>query len=1003
MSTAFTARVTALNLLLEFKILSNSLSNMKISASSRQQYIDLQGKIHGLISKTYNFFYMISDMAGGKTCKIWGHSASTILKWLKDNYTTVKTRTNIPIPDGLPMGSLDNLNKQILAMADLLIDCNNQIDQKTTADKHQTTVEKIEEYILLFKFLRDKSVENILHGQTPRNILELLEQAENYELQHIQKGKPYYIKPELIQALRKKFEIHKKFPSTTFSGKHKKQEAIENAIREINETAIANIVDNLDTLYYPSEKETYAESEAPTEFEDEEYPRDVRDAGDEEYPRDVRDAGVEEYPRDVRVEEESGDAGDARVARVAGKEITTLSKYFTEKSILSLKHLLIINPCILTNSTFPKNSFARSSIRGNGNIREEYINLTTGLNKDTVDINKYIGELQSVYDANTHSGMPTYDGLPIYRKIDLSDFYERLMLIVSLIESKSRKTEKQDPAIAKLNKYYTNSENECTQVTKPITQIEEYSEEKILEKMAGPLARKEEITSEILSKIKEYKKKFKELKMSTSFELNTQLENSSKIFEDVTTSILEDDETLNDKLSEIKKDYLDQTALSISNMDESFTALLEEVNFKETIVQFKSLIDQIITIKNTISPVTTSSDIKAGITFIDTQLAEIHESIVICGDKEDEFMKDHEKYKTELVKITRLIDDATEIKYNEIIYKAYKDKLEELEKNTDELTPEKEDEIERLKLKVKESGQDIKERKVHIAFDKIYNMDDSYYNSETYSKERNLGLQSENITKSKRIKQKCDTFLGYKEIFPNKCRNVTDEIAKYTANQSIINEENNEYISTNCNDNNLLSFYNTWGAKHTDAVSEEEKEKYNQILLNQYKKCCENTTHTPGELGDNTCKLMKGYIQKNNITDDNPLNTSSKSIPTASFSVFKPSTWKNDNPLNTSSKSIPTASFSVFKPSTWKVPSFRRRQATGGRKTKKYKNINHMKRKKQMTKRKKQMTKRKKQMTKKRNKIKKREKKWSKKYKKSINCKNPRGFSQKQYCKYGKK
>ena len=29
--------------------------------------------------------------------------------------------------------------------------------------------------------------------------------------------------------------------------------------------------------------------------------------------------------------------------------------------------------------------------------------------------------------------------------------------------------------------------------------------------------------------------------------------------------------------------------------------------------------------------------------------------------------------------------------------------------------------------------------------------------------------------------------------------------------------------------------------------------------------------------------------------------------------------------------------------------------------------------------------------------------KWSKKYKKSINCKNPRGFSQKQHCKYGRK
>ena len=29
--------------------------------------------------------------------------------------------------------------------------------------------------------------------------------------------------------------------------------------------------------------------------------------------------------------------------------------------------------------------------------------------------------------------------------------------------------------------------------------------------------------------------------------------------------------------------------------------------------------------------------------------------------------------------------------------------------------------------------------------------------------------------------------------------------------------------------------------------------------------------------------------------------------------------------------------------------------------------------------------------------------KWSNKYKKSINCKNPKGFSQKQHCKYGRK
>lgn len=29
--------------------------------------------------------------------------------------------------------------------------------------------------------------------------------------------------------------------------------------------------------------------------------------------------------------------------------------------------------------------------------------------------------------------------------------------------------------------------------------------------------------------------------------------------------------------------------------------------------------------------------------------------------------------------------------------------------------------------------------------------------------------------------------------------------------------------------------------------------------------------------------------------------------------------------------------------------------------------------------------------------------KWSQKYKKSINCSRPKGFSQKQYCKYGRK
>lgn len=32
----------------------------------------------------------------------------------------------------------------------------------------------------------------------------------------------------------------------------------------------------------------------------------------------------------------------------------------------------------------------------------------------------------------------------------------------------------------------------------------------------------------------------------------------------------------------------------------------------------------------------------------------------------------------------------------------------------------------------------------------------------------------------------------------------------------------------------------------------------------------------------------------------------------------------------------------------------------------------------------------------------KKNRKWSMKYKKSINCNNPKGFSQKQHCKYGK-
>ncbi len=33
----------------------------------------------------------------------------------------------------------------------------------------------------------------------------------------------------------------------------------------------------------------------------------------------------------------------------------------------------------------------------------------------------------------------------------------------------------------------------------------------------------------------------------------------------------------------------------------------------------------------------------------------------------------------------------------------------------------------------------------------------------------------------------------------------------------------------------------------------------------------------------------------------------------------------------------------------------------------------------------------------------KKRRRWSQKYKKSINCKRPKGFSQKQHCKYGRK
>lgn len=37
------------------------------------------------------------------------------------------------------------------------------------------------------------------------------------------------------------------------------------------------------------------------------------------------------------------------------------------------------------------------------------------------------------------------------------------------------------------------------------------------------------------------------------------------------------------------------------------------------------------------------------------------------------------------------------------------------------------------------------------------------------------------------------------------------------------------------------------------------------------------------------------------------------------------------------------------------------------------------------------------------NKSQKKTRKWTRKYKNSINCSRPKGFSQKQYCKYGRK
>ena len=79
---------------------------------------------------------------------------------------------------------------------------------------------------------------------------------------------------------------------------------------------------------------------------------------------------------------------------------------------------------------------------------------------------------------------------------------------------------------------------------------------------------------------------------------------------------------------------------------------------------------------------------------------------------------------------------------------------------------------------------------------------------------------------------------------------------------------------------------------------------------------------------------------------------------------------------------------------------------TVGEIKKKYgsKKLKEMCKRKNSKREKKSMTNVKKPIKKSKNKkSKKKSKKWSKKYKKSINCKKPKGFSQKQYCKYGRK
>jgi len=92
----------------------------------------------------------------------------------------------------------------------------------------------------LYEFMEGKTVEEILNNRTPLNINTLLNEANTYVelynksvISSSQVSNIKYIKPELIQALKKKAEIYNKFGYVTFLSKENKQ-AIEDAIIDIN-------------------------------------------------------------------------------------------------------------------------------------------------------------------------------------------------------------------------------------------------------------------------------------------------------------------------------------------------------------------------------------------------------------------------------------------------------------------------------------------------------------------------------------------------------------------------------------------------------------------------------------------------------------------------------------------------------------------------------------------------------------------------------------------------